>query len=55
MLQMDNRGGKLTAAGHLEDLEPYLKDSSLTPSNYDYPGDWLGGCLNTEKVIMDNR
>ena len=52
MLQMDNRGGKLTAAGHLEDLEPYLKDSSLTPSNYDYPGDWLGGCLNTEKVII---
>jgi len=51
MMQMDNRGGKLTAAGHLEDLEPYLKDSSLTPSNYDYPGDWLGGCLNTERVI----
>ena len=25
MLQMDNRGGKLTAAGHLEDLEPYLR------------------------------
>jgi len=51
MLQMDNRGGKLTAAGHLEDLEPYLKDASLTPANYDYPGDWLGGCLNTERVI----
>ena len=51
MLQMDNRGGKLTAAGHLEDLEPYLSDSSLTPANYDYPGDWLGGCLNTERVI----
>ena len=51
MLQMDNRGGKLTAAGHLEDIEPYLNDASLTPSNYDYPGDWLGGCLNTERVI----
>lgn len=51
MLQMDNRGGKLTAAGHLEDLEPYLNDASLTPADYDYPGDWLGGCLNTERVI----
>lgn len=51
MLQMDNRGGKLTAAGHLEDLEPYLNDPSLTPADYDYPGDWLGGCLNTERVI----
>ena len=51
MLQMDNRGGKLTAAGHLEDLEPYLNDAALTPSDYDYPGDWLGGCLNTERVI----
>lgn len=51
MLQMDNRGGKLTAAGHLEDLEPYLKNPSLTPADYDYPGDWLGGCLNTERVI----
>ena len=51
MLQMDNRGGKLTAAGHLEDLEPYLADPALTPADYDYPGDWLGGCLNTERVI----
>lgn len=51
MLQMDNRGGKLTAAGHLEDLEPYLNDASLTPADYDYPDDWLGGCLNTERVI----
>jgi len=51
MLQMDNRGGKLTAAGHLELLEPYMKDASLTPSDYNYPGDWLGGCLNTERVI----
>lgn len=51
MLQMDNRGGKLTAAGHLEDLEPYLNDPSLTPADYDYPNDWLGGCLNTERVI----
>ena len=51
MLQMDNRGGKLTAAGHLEDLQPYLDDPTLTPADYDYPGDWLGGCLNTERVI----
>ena len=51
MLQMDNRGGKLTAAGHLEDLQPYLDDPALTPADYDYPGDWLGGCLNTAKVI----
>lgn len=51
MLQMDNRGGKLTAAGHLEDLEPYLNNPALTPADFDYPGDWLGGCLNTERVI----
>ncbi|MGI9336725.1 MAG: extracellular solute-binding protein [Gammaproteobacteria bacterium] len=51
MLQMDNRGGKLTAAGHLEELEPFLNDPTLTPAGYDYPGDWLGGCLNTERVI----
>ena len=51
MLQMDNRGGKLTATGHLEDLAPYLADPALTPADYDYPGDWLGGCLNTERVI----
>ena len=51
MLQMDNRGGKLTAAGHLEDLQPYLDEPSLTPAGYDYPGDWLGGCLNTAEVI----
>jgi len=51
MLQMDNRGGKLTAAGHLEDLEPYLKNPALTPADYDYPNDWLGGCLNTARVI----
>ena len=51
MLQMDNRGGKLTAAGHLEDLQPYLDDPTLTPAGYDYPGDWLGGCLDTARVI----
>ena len=51
MLQMDNRGGKLTAAGHLENLEPYLADPKQTPANYGLPGDWLGGCLNTQKVI----
>ncbi len=51
MLQMDNRGGKLTAAGHLENLEPYLADPKQTPANYGVPGDWLGGCLNTQKVI----
>ncbi|MCZ6872344.1 MAG: extracellular solute-binding protein [bacterium] len=51
MLQMDNRGGKLTAAGHLENLEPYLADAKQTPANHDFPGDWLGGCLNTQKVI----
>jgi multiple sugar transport system substrate-binding protein len=51
MLQMDNRGGKLTAAGHLEDLSPYLKNTALTPADYDYPNDWLGGCINTERVI----
>ena len=43
MLQMDNRGGKLTAAGHLENLEPYLADPKQTPANHDFPGDWLGG------------
>lgn len=53
MLQMDNRGGKLTAAGHLVDLEPFLNDAALTPQDYDYPNDWLGGCLNTERVIKD--
>lgn len=51
MLQMDNRGGKLTAAGHLADLEPYLNDPELTPANHGYPDDWLGGCLNTAAVI----
>lgn len=51
MLQMDNRGGKLTAAGHLENLEPYLADPYQTPANHNFPGDWLGGCLNTQKVI----
>ncbi|MCH9045860.1 MAG: extracellular solute-binding protein [SAR324 cluster bacterium] len=50
-LQMDNRGGKLTVAGHLEDLQPYLDDPSKTPAGYNYPQDWLGGCLNTAKVI----
>ena len=53
MLQMDNRGGKLTAAGHLENLDPYLADPKQTPANYGFPGDWLGGCLNTQKVIAD--
>ncbi|MBW1698816.1 MAG: extracellular solute-binding protein [Deltaproteobacteria bacterium] len=43
MLQMDNRGGKLTAAGHLENLEPYLADPNQTPANHGYPQDWLGG------------
>ena len=51
MLQMDNRGGKLTAAEHLENLEPYLADPNQTPANHNFPGDWLGGCLNTQKVI----
>jgi len=51
MLQMDNRGGKLTVAGHLEDLDPYLADPNQTPANHDYPGDWLGGALVTGKVI----
>lgn len=51
MLQMDNRGLKLTAAGHLENLEPYLKDPTLTPPGYGYPDDWAGGCLNTERVL----
>jgi multiple sugar transport system substrate-binding protein len=50
-LQMDNRGGKLTAAGHLANLESYLADPEQTPANHDFPGDWLGGCLNTQKVI----
>ena len=51
MLQMDNRGGKLTVAGHLEPVEQYLKDPTLTPADYNYPGDWLGGCINTASVI----
>jgi multiple sugar transport system substrate-binding protein len=51
MLQMDNRGGKLTLAGHLEPLESYLADPSLTPADFNYPDDWLGGCVNTMKVI----
>lgn len=51
MLQMDNRGGKLTAAGHLEDLGPYMKDSSKTPANHGFDTDWLGGCINTANVI----
>jgi multiple sugar transport system substrate-binding protein len=53
MLQMDTRGGKLTVAGHMEDLEPYMKDPALTPADYDYPGDWLGGCLANERVMKD--
>jgi multiple sugar transport system substrate-binding protein len=52
-LQMDNRGGALTAAGYLENLEPYLGDPALTPPGYDYPGDWSGGCLNTVKVFKE--
>jgi ABC-type glycerol-3-phosphate transport system substrate-binding protein len=40
MLQMDNRGGKLTVAGHLEPVQQYLDDPTLTPSDYNYPGDW---------------
>ena len=51
MLQMDNRGGKLTVAGHLEPVQQYLDDPTLTPANYNYPGDWLGGCINTSSVI----
>lgn len=51
MLQMDNRGGKLTVAGHLEPVEQYLNDPTLTPSDYNYPDDWLGGCINTASVI----
>ncbi|HEX5079444.1 MAG TPA: extracellular solute-binding protein [Geminicoccaceae bacterium] len=50
-LQMDNRGGALTSAGYLEDLQPYLDDPTLTPADYNYPEDWAGGCLNTVKVI----
>jgi multiple sugar transport system substrate-binding protein len=50
-LQMDNRGGALTAAGYMEDLEPYLNNPKLTPSDYGYPDDWAGGCLNTTKVF----
>ncbi len=53
MLQMDNRGGALTAGGYLENLEPYLNNPELTPPGYDYPGDWAGGCLNTAKVFAD--
>jgi len=52
-LQMDNRGGSLTAGGYLENLEPYLGNPDLTPPDYDYPGDWAGGCLNTVKVFAD--
>ena len=51
MLQMDNRGGKLTVADHLENLEPYLADPKQTPANHNFPGDWLGGALVTAKVI----
>jgi multiple sugar transport system substrate-binding protein len=50
-LQMDNRGIALTSAGLLQNLEPFLKDPSLTPADYDYPGDWAGGCLNTATVM----
>ena len=50
-LQMDNRGGKLTVADHLENLEPYLADPKQTPANHGYPDDWLGGALVTAKVI----
>jgi multiple sugar transport system substrate-binding protein len=42
-LQMDNRGVALTAAGLLENLEPYLNDPELTPADYNYPDDWAGG------------
>jgi len=52
-LQMDNRGGSLTAGGFLENLEPYINDPALTPPGYDYPGDWAGGCLNTVTVFED--
>jgi len=50
-LQMDNRGGKLTVAGLLENLEPYLNDPELTPADYNFPDDWAGGCLNTAEVV----
>ena len=43
MLQMDNRGGKLTTAGHLENLEPYLVDPTQTPRDHGFRRDWLGG------------
>lgn len=52
-LQMDNRGGALTAAGYLENLDPYLNDPTLTPADYNYPDDWAGGCLNTIGVFQD--
>ena len=51
MLQMDNRGGKLTAADYMENLDPYLADPNQTPANHGIPEDWLGGCMNTAKVI----
>ena len=50
-VQMDNRGIKLTVSGHLENLEPYLEDPTLTSPDYAYPNDWAGGCLNTERVM----
>ena len=50
-LQMDNRGVALTSAGLLENLQPFLDNPKLTPTDYDYPGDWAGGCLNTASVI----
>jgi multiple sugar transport system substrate-binding protein len=50
---MDNRGVALTAAGLLENLEPYLNNPELTPADYNYPDDWAGGCLNTAKVFED--
>jgi multiple sugar transport system substrate-binding protein len=50
-LQMDNRGGALTVAGLMEDLEPYLNNPELTPPDYGYPDDWAGGCLNTAFVV----
>lgn len=52
-IQMDERGGAYSVAGYLENLEPYLGNSNLTPSGYDYPADWAKGCLATTQVVKD--
>ena len=52
-IQMDERGGAYTVAGYLENLEGYLANPALTPTDYNYPGDWAKGCLATTKVVKD--